>query len=66
MNWIIERIEEGIALCEINEKLIIEVPVTALPQGVKEGSVISLCVDSNETEKRKEKINSLMNSLFKD
>lgn len=66
MNWIIERIEEDIALCEINEKLIIEVPVTALPQGVKEGSVISLCVDSNETEKRKEKINSLMNSLFKD
>lgn len=63
---IIDRFESGFAVCEIDEGCFVNIPEKALPQGVKEGDVITISVDKSETEKRKEKIDNLMNSLFKD
>jgi len=66
MNWIIDRIENNIAVCEIDMGETIDIPLSALPQGIKEGDVLSLSLNKEETNNRKEKINNLMNNLFKD
>lgn len=64
MNWIIDRIEEGIAVCEVGTAFL-NVPVEALPEGVKEGDVITLSINKKMTDERKENIAKLMNNLFK-
>ena len=63
---IVDRIEEDFAVCEIEESNFANLPLKALPDGVKEGDVIHISVDADETEKRKTNINNLMNSLFTD
>ena len=64
MNWIIERIENDTAACEAGS-ITIDVPLSVLPKGASEGDVITLSVDREQTAERKNKINNLMNSLFK-
>lgn len=39
-------------------------PVCLVPKGAKEGDVLSIKIDKNETEKRKKEIEDLMNNLF--
>ena len=65
MNWIIDRIENDIAVCEAGD-ITFDVPLSALPEGSAEGDVITLAIDKEQTAERKNKINNLMNSLFKD
>lgn len=66
MTWIIDRIEEDIAVCEIDNGKTIDIPLSALPSGVKEGDAIALTIDDSEIKDRKENINKLMNDLFVD
>lgn len=66
MKWIIDRIENDIAVCELENGEMLDVKISALPKGIKEGDVIKLSVDETETNERKERIDKLMNSLFKD
>lgn len=63
---IIDRIEADFAVCEIEEGSFADISLKALPDGVKEGDVVKISVDADETEKRKNNIDNLMNSLFKD
>ncbi|MDE5996298.1 MAG: DUF3006 domain-containing protein [Eubacterium sp.] len=63
---IVDRIEADFAVCEIEEGNFADIPLKALPNGVKEGDVIKISVETEETEKRKKNINNLMNSLFTD
>lgn len=65
MKWIIDRIENNIAVCELENGELLDVKISALPKGIKEGDVIKLSVDDTETNERKERIDKLMNSLFK-
>lgn len=65
MKWIIDRIENNIAVCELENGEMLDVKISALPKGIKEGDVIKLSVDETETNERKERINKLMNSLFR-
>ena len=51
---IIDRLENGFAVCEIEEGSFADIPEKVLPDGVKEGDVITISVDKSETEKRKE------------
>ena len=64
MNWIIDRIENDTAVCEAGS-ITIDVPLSVLSKGASEGDVITLSVDREQTAERKNKINNLMNSLFK-
>lgn len=66
MEWIIDRIEENIAVVEICNGRVIEIPISALPSGVSENDVITVEISNNKTEERKEKINRLADSLFAD
>ena len=63
---IIDRIEGEMAVCEISVGNFADIPVSALPDGIKEGDVINISVNEAETEKRKKNINSLLNKLFRD
>ena len=50
---IVDRIESDFAVCEIEEGSFTDIPLKALPNGVKEGDVIKISVEAEETEKRK-------------
>lgn len=65
MKWIVDRIENDIAVCELENGEFIDVNIKALPKNIHEGDVINLSIDKNETADRKDKIDKLMNNLFK-
>ena len=65
MTWIIDRIENNIAVCEVDD-FTIDIPLAALPDDISEGDVIRVSIDKLQTENRKKNIDKLMNSLFKD
>lgn len=61
--WVIDRIEGDLAVIEIAEGKTVTVPLTALPNGVKEGNVIRLAIDRDEEARRRKKIRSLFDRL---
>ena len=66
MEWIIDRIEGNIAVCEYEAGKTVDVLLSALPKGVKEGDTLDISIDLKKSNERKENINKLMNSLFED
>jgi hypothetical protein len=66
MKWTVDRIENDIAVCEDENLAFVNVKLSSLPQGTKEGSVLQITLDNSEENNRKERIDNLMNSLFKD
>lgn len=76
MKVIIDRFEGGYAVAEpVSGKEYIDLPISALPSGVKEGDVIEIKLssdnkivsaefDKNETENRQERIKNLINQVF--
>jgi len=62
---IIDRFEGAFAVVETSKGMV-NIPKADLPADCREGDVLTMQVDSQETGKRKKKIEGLMNSLFKD
>ena len=65
MQVIIDRFEGDFAVVEIDEGNFTKMPRLLLP-GAKEGDVVNIIIDDNETNLRKRKINALMDELFED
>lgn len=65
--FIIDRFEGEYALIEYNKR-IYHIPKTLLPKEAKEGDVINIqiTIDKEATNKQKESINKLADSLFED
>ncbi len=64
MNWFIDRIENKVAVIEILGKGgRFEIPVESLPENAKEGMVLKVEVDEQETKSREERIKMLMEKL---
>ncbi|MEE0969337.1 MAG: DUF3006 domain-containing protein [Clostridia bacterium] len=63
--WVIDRIENGIAVIECNDSTF-DVPVSALPGGVKEGMVLSVSIDKDAEDKKRQQARNLMDSMFSD
>jgi len=61
---IIDRFEGDYALVETGDGMI-NIPIADLPDGVKEGDALVIQVDGLATTGRKEKIDKMMNDLFK-
>ena len=64
----IDRIEEDIAVCEENGDMI-SLPLSSLPSDTKEGDILTLSengwiLSEDTTEKRKNSLLDLQNSLF--
>ena len=63
MKVIIDRIEDGIATVELENGKMINVPCE-LFAGCREGDVVNITPDSQETQKRAEEIRSELKNLF--
>ena len=69
MKYIIDRLEEGLAICETELRKRISVPVSHLPKGIKEGDVLReeegrFSLDSEETDKRRREMKKKLMDLF--
>ena len=69
MKYIIDRLEEGLAICETELRKRISVPVSHLPKEVKEGDVMReeegrFSLDSEETDKRRREMKKKLMDLF--
>lgn len=70
MKYIVDRIEENIAVCEDENKKMLDIEIDKLPIGVKEGDIIKQLkgkyIIDKETRKEKEKkIQKRMDNLWK-
>ncbi len=71
MKLIVDRIEEGIAVCEKDDLSRINIPLSDLPDGTSEGSVImkdengEYTLDRNQEAARRKKMLELQKNLFK-
>lgn len=63
MKVIIDRFEGDYAIVELPDETFVDVPRVLFPDA-KEGDVIDIIVDKDETEKRKKHIADLMSKLF--
>lgn len=61
--WVIDRIEGDIAVVEIAVGKTVNIPLSALPEGAKEGTVLRIAVDEDEKARRKKKTRSLFDRL---
>lgn len=66
---IVDRIEGTIAVCETVSASIVDVPLSDLPEGTKEGSVLRLengsyVIDAEEERSRRSRIESKAKRLF--
>lgn len=65
MKVIIDRFEGDYAVVEIEVGKCVNIPKILVPNA-KEGDVINIEIDKNETEERKKNIKNLMNNIFED
>ena len=63
MKVIIDRFEERYAIVELEDRTIVEMSRQLIPHGAKEGDVIEILIDREETEKRRKKARDLMDRL---
>jgi len=69
MKYTVDRIEEGIAVCEDGNENIVKIQLSLLPDGVKEGDMLEASNDGfvicrEETEERRKKMADLQKSIF--
>ena len=65
MKVIIDRFEGEYAIVEIELGNFVNIPKILLPNA-KEGDVVKIEIDKNETELQRKKIENLMENVFKD
>lgn len=64
MQVIIDRFEGDFAVVELPDKQTVNIPKILVPDA-NEGDVINIFIDADETDRRKAKIRSLMDDIFK-
>lgn len=69
MKYIVDRIESDIAVCEDEKLSIVNIPLSVLPKGAKEGSVMlfkdgAYSLSLKDEEERRNKLFNLMEDLF--
>jgi len=65
MKVIIDRFEGDYAVVEIEVGKCVNIPKILVPNA-KEGDVINIEIDKNETDEREKNIKNLMNNIFED
>ena len=65
MKLILDRIEEDTAIVELENGELIAVPYALfLPLQAKEGDVLQICIDQEQTAQRRERAASLLKDIF--
>ncbi|WPX09037.1 DUF3006 domain-containing protein [Anaerocellum danielii] len=60
---VIDRFEGNFAILELEGRKMVAVPIEIVPDSAKEGDVLVISIDEQETQKRKERIKDLFESL---
>lgn len=63
MRVVIDRFEDGFAVLELESGKVVNVPVEIIPEGAKEGDVLLIEIDRQETENRQRRIKNLFEKL---
>lgn len=66
MKVIIDRFEGDYAVVELPDRSTIDMSKKLIPQGAKEGDVLKIEIDKDETAKRRERIQKLMEELWEE
>ena len=66
MKVVIDRFEGAVAVVELPNGQMIDCPKALLPDNAKEGSILTITVDENETDAKLKEVTARMNKLFKD
>ena len=64
MKFIIDRFEENFAIVEIENQGMVSIPRILIPKEAKEGDVLEIRIDLEETQERKKRIEDLMEDLW--
>jgi hypothetical protein len=64
MKLIIDRFEGEFAIVELEDRSTVDIPKKIIPKEAREGDVLIVKIDTDETSKREERIKNLMNDLF--
>ncbi|MFA5576578.1 MAG: DUF3006 domain-containing protein [Tissierellaceae bacterium] len=64
MRFTIDRFEGEYALVELGSGHILDIPKAILPPEAKEGDIVSLRIEEEETEERRRRIQRKFDSLF--
>jgi hypothetical protein len=70
MQYIIDRIEQELAICEEESGAMVKLPLKELPKGSREGDVLfkrngTFQFDGEETNRRRQKMREKLNRLIK-
>ena len=70
MQYIIDRIEQEIAICEEESGAMVKLPLKELPKGSREGDILfkingAFQFDGEETNRRRQKMREKLNRLIK-
>lgn len=65
MQVVVDRIEEEFIVVELEDGNVVDVPKVLIP-GAKEGDIIDIYINRDETEKRNAEVKKLMDDLFVD
>ena len=66
MEFVIDRFEGEIAVVELTDGKMAELPKGLLPSGAKEGDTVMIFVDDNKTKQVQEEIKELMDDVWED
>lgn len=66
MEFVIDRLEGDIAIVELGDGKMAELPKVILPDGAKEGDTIKVIIDSEKTSRIKKDIENLMKEVWED
>ena len=64
MKITIDRIEGEYAVVELENKTMLDMSILLIPEGAKEGDILSIENDKDETKARKERVKELMDDLW--
>ncbi len=64
MKFIIDRFEEDMAVVELEDGEMVDIPRQVLPRDAEEGDVLVIFIDIDETEARRRRIEDKFRNLF--
>lgn len=64
MKVTIDRFEGNYVIVELPNRSTVDMPKQLVPEDAKEGDILNIDIDKNETVKRKERIKKLMDDLW--
>ena len=66
MKFTVDKFESEYAIVELEDKALSSIPLILLPQDAKEGDVLEISINIEETKKRKTEAQALIGELFQE